>query len=47
VTFILGVLSDVDPGRLVFEGGRSFWALVPFTMQMIRMCCNVEATGDW
>jgi short-chain fatty acids transporter len=37
VVFILGVLSGVDPGRLVFEGGRSFWALVPFTMQMIMV----------
>lgn len=37
VTFILGVLSGVEPGRLVFEGGRSFWVLVPFTMQMIMV----------
>jgi short-chain fatty acids transporter len=37
VVFILGVLSGVDPGRLVFEGGRSFWALVPFTMQMVMV----------
>ncbi len=37
VAFILGVLCGVDPGRLVFEGGRSFWALVPFTMQMIMV----------
>jgi short-chain fatty acids transporter len=36
-TFLLGVLSGVDPGRLVFEGGRSFWLLVPFTMQMIMV----------
>jgi short-chain fatty acids transporter len=37
VAFLLGVLSGVDPGRLVVEGGRSFWALVPFTMQMIMV----------
>jgi short-chain fatty acids transporter len=37
LVFILGVISGVDPGRLVFEGGRSFWALVPFTMQMIMV----------
>lgn len=37
VDFILGVLSGVDPCRLVLEGGRSFWALVPFTMQMIMV----------
>src|SRR5882757_2740130 len=37
VVFVLGVLSGVEPGRLVFEGGKSFWALVPFTMQMIMV----------
>ncbi len=37
VTFILGVLSGVDPRRLVLEGGKNFWALVPFTMQMIMV----------
>ena len=35
--FLIGVLSGVDPGRLVFEGGKSFWALVPFTMQMVMV----------
>jgi short-chain fatty acids transporter len=37
VVFIAGVLSGVDPGRLVFEGGKSFWALIPFTMQMVMV----------
>ena len=37
VVFLIGVLSGVDPGRLVFEGGKSFWSLVPFTMQMIMV----------
>jgi short-chain fatty acids transporter len=37
VTFILGVLSGVDPARLVLEGGKNFWALVPFTMQMVMV----------
>src|SRR5258708_2894257 len=37
VTFILGVLSGVAPGRLILEGGRNFWTLVPFTMQMIMV----------
>ena len=36
-TFVLGVLSGVDPGRLVVAGGKSFWALAPFTMQMIMI----------
>lgn len=37
VVFTLGLLSGVNPARLAFEGGKSFWALVPFTMQMIMV----------
>src|SRR5436853_7668474 len=37
IVFVLGVLSGVSPARLAFEGGKSFWALVPFTMQMIMI----------
>src|SRR5258707_13413148 len=37
VTFILGVFSGVDPGRLISEGGKNFWTLVPFTMQMMMV----------
>ena len=37
VTFILGVCSGIGPARLVVEGGKSFWALVPFTMQMVMI----------
>ena len=37
VVFIVGVLSGVESGRLIVEGGRNFWTLVPFTMQMIMV----------
>src|SRR5258708_39632570 len=37
VVFIIGVLSGVSPARLAFEGGKSFWALVPFPMQMVMV----------
>src|SRR6266568_2016827 len=37
VVFVLGVLSGVSPARMAIEGGKSFWALVPFTMQMIMV----------
>src|SRR5689334_11714410 len=37
VIFVIGVLSGVNSSRLAFEGGKSFWALVPFTMQMIMV----------
>jgi short-chain fatty acids transporter len=35
VVFLLGVLAGEQPARLAFEGGKGFWALVPFTMQMV------------
>ena len=35
--FVLGVLAGEDPGRMAFEGGKGFWALVPFTMQMVMI----------
>lgn len=37
VVFILGVLAGENPARMAFEGGKSFWALVPFTMQMVMI----------
>ncbi len=33
-TFCLGLCIGQPPARLASEGGKSFWALVPFTMQM-------------
>ena len=37
VVFLLGVFAGEDPARLAFEGGKSFWALVPFTLQMVMV----------
>src|SRR5580700_7292578 len=37
VVFVLGVLAGESPSRLVFEGGKSFWTLAPFTMQMVMI----------
>src|SRR2546428_510713 len=37
VVFVIGILSGVSPTRLAFEGGKRFWALAPFTMQMIMV----------
>jgi len=34
VVFIFGILIGESPARLAGEGGKSFWSLVPFTMQM-------------
>jgi len=37
VVFVLGLLMGESPGKLAMEGGKSFWGLVPFTMQMVMI----------
>ena len=32
--FVFGLLIGESPQKLVMEGGKSFWILIPFTMQM-------------
>ncbi len=34
IVFIFGILIGESPEKLVLEGGKSFWTLIPFTMQM-------------
>jgi len=34
VVFVFGILIGESPTRLAIEGGKSFWILIPFTMQM-------------
>lgn len=34
VVFGLGILTGESPAKLAIEAGKSFWSLVPFTMQM-------------
>ena len=35
VVFIAGLLLRESPSKLAIAGGKSFWSLVPFTMQMV------------
>lgn len=37
VTFALGLLIGESPSKLAIEGGKGFWSLVPFTMQMVMV----------
>jgi len=37
VVFVLGLLLGESPAKLALEGGKSFWSLVPFTMQMVMI----------
>jgi short-chain fatty acids transporter len=37
VVFVVGLLLHQGPARLAIQGGKSFWTLVPFTMQMVMI----------
>ncbi|HVI09803.1 MAG TPA: TIGR00366 family protein [Candidatus Binatia bacterium] len=37
VVFIVGLVLHQSPARLAIQGGKSFWTLVPFTMQMVMI----------
>ena len=34
IVFVFGLLIGQSPAKLAIEGGKSFWSLIPFTMQM-------------
>jgi short-chain fatty acids transporter len=37
VVFIIGLLLKESPSKLAIQGGKNFWTLVPFTMQMVMI----------
>jgi short-chain fatty acids transporter len=37
VVFIVGLLLKESPAKLAIQGGKNFWTLVPFTMQMVMI----------
>ncbi|MBF0491576.1 MAG: short-chain fatty acid transporter [Deltaproteobacteria bacterium] len=37
VTFVLGICIGEKPAQLAIAGGKGFWSLVPFTMQMVMI----------
>jgi short-chain fatty acids transporter len=37
VVFLVGLLLHQSPAKLAIQGGKSFWTLVPFTMQMVMI----------
>ncbi len=37
VVFVAGLLLRQNPATLAIQGGKNFWALVPFTMQMVMI----------
>jgi short-chain fatty acids transporter len=37
VVFVVGLVLRQSPAKLAISGGKSFWSLVPFTMQMVMI----------
>jgi short-chain fatty acids transporter len=37
IVFITGLCLKQSPKQLAFQGGKNFWTLVPFTMQMVMI----------
>jgi short-chain fatty acids transporter len=37
IVFVVGLVLRQSPSALAIQGGKSFWALVPFTMQMVMI----------
>jgi short-chain fatty acids transporter len=37
IVFIAGLLMHQSPAKLAIQGGKNFWSLVPFTMQMVMI----------
>jgi short-chain fatty acids transporter len=37
VVFLIGVLAGEKPADLAIQGGKGFWSLIPFTMQMVMI----------
>jgi short-chain fatty acids transporter len=45
-TFLLGICVGETPAKLAFEGGKSFWSLIPFTMQMAMVIIGGYIVAD-
>jgi short-chain fatty acids transporter len=37
VVFLIGLAAGEKPADLAIQGGKSFWSLIPFTMQMVMI----------
>ena len=37
VVFLIGLATGERPSTMAIQGGKSFWALIPFTMQMVMI----------
>lgn len=46
VVFVVGLALGEMPSRLAIQGGKSFWTLVPFTMQMVMIIVGGYAVAS-
>ena len=37
VVFLIGIAAGEKPADLAIQGGKGFWSLIPFTMQMVMI----------
>src|ERR1700722_18570104 len=37
VVFLIGLAAGERPANLAIQGGKGFWSLIPFTMQMVMI----------
>ena len=37
VVFLIGIVAGEKPANLAIQGGKGFWSLIPFTMQMVMI----------
>ena len=44
IVFIFGLILGESPAKLAIAGGKSFWSLVPFTMQMVMIIVGIFIT---
>ena len=46
VVFIAGLLLHQSAAKLAVQGGKNFWTLVPFTMQMVMIIIGGYAVAS-
>lgn len=49
VVFLIGLAAGEKPADLAIQGGKGFWSLIPFTMQMVMIIIGgyVVASSPW
>ncbi len=49
IVFLIGLAAGEKPADLAIEGGKGFWSLIPFTMQMVMIIIGgyVVASSPW